>query len=316
MSTRTEPVIIFGGIDGTSPRWNDDEYRKVFEYSFISVLCNSWSYGPRHYERGPTTFDQKPENYTVLSALRIFEHVQSNWKPGETAVFLAGYSRGGAAVIEVAKWLKSVYIPVECLILYDPVDRTGLLGLPWQDTPIVDTVKTVIYAKRSPLAQSRESFGNCGLMMWNGQSTQQAFPNTFKEFLATHGGLGGVPWTVPKEGVINEGPPDGETTITVTMDRIGANQVQQWSFNLIDETLDACRNRLNPYPPWERPDQRPKIHIVQPGDWLSKIAIIYYGDANKWLVIYDYPKNRQTIGPDPNRIVPGQRLVIPCVMGP
>lgn len=66
----------------------------------------------------------------------------------------------------------------------------------------------------------------------------------------------------------------------------------------------------NQYPPDpKRPGYVPRIHIVKPGDWLSKIAITYYGDMNKWKVIYD--RNIQTIGPNPDLIKPGQRLVIP-----
>ncbi|NOT46916.1 MAG: LysM peptidoglycan-binding domain-containing protein [Acidobacteria bacterium] len=52
-----------------------------------------------------------------------------------------------------------------------------------------------------------------------------------------------------------------------------------------------------------------RIHTVESGDWLSKIAIRYYGDMNKWTVIYD--ANKGQIGMDPNRIEVGQRLVIP-----
>jgi hypothetical protein len=64
------------------------------------------------------------------------------------------------------------------------------------------------------------------------------------------------------------------------------------------------------YPPDpNRPGYIPRIHVVQPGDWLSKIAITYYGDMNKWDVIYN--RNVDQIGPNPDLIRPGQRLVIP-----
>ena len=168
-------MIIFGGVDGTGV-WNNDKYAKTFEYSFVRILYNSWTAGPRNYERGPVTADNKLSDYTYFSALRTYRHVLSNWKASGSAVFLAGYSRGGAAVIEVAKWLKNKGIPVECLILFDPVDRTGQMGLPWKDTPIADTVKTIVYAKRMKSAKSRESFGNCGLRMWNSERTP------YKEF--------------------------------------------------------------------------------------------------------------------------------------
>jgi hypothetical protein len=306
-------MIIFGGVDGTGV-WNNREYAEIFEHSFVATLCRSWTVGPRNYVRGPVTADNKPVDSTYLAAVQTYRHVLSHWKTGESAVFLAGYSRGGAAVIEVAKWLRDKEIPVECLILFDPVDRTGQVGSPLRNTPIVDTVKTVIYAKRSPAAKSRESFGNCGLTMWNGQ------PTPYREFFATHGGLGGVPWSQPKAGgFINEGPPDGETRITVQMDRHGATAVQRWTFNLVMDALHECRERLaKPDNPGKqpgvnagRPGHEPKIHIVRPGDWLSKIALTYYGDMNKWRVIYDHPQNRRTIGPNYNLIKPGQSLVIP-----
>ena len=51
--------------------------------------------------------------------------------------------------------------------------------------------------------------------------------------------------------------------------------------------------------------------MVQAGDWLSKIAITYYGDMNKWKIIYEVPENKQKIGPNPDLIQPGQRLIIP-----
>lgn len=64
------------------------------------------------------------------------------------------------------------------------------------------------------------------------------------------------------------------------------------------------------YPPEpDRPGYVPRIHVVKQGDWLSKIAITYYGDMNKWDVIYK--RNIDQIGPDPDLIIPGQRLVIP-----
>jgi nucleoid-associated protein YgaU len=40
-------------------------------------------------------------------------------------------------------------------------------------------------------------------------------------------------------------------------------------------------------------------------------SMTYYGDMNKWKVIYDHPKNRETIGHDYNLIIPGQKLIIP-----
>jgi LysM repeat protein len=52
-----------------------------------------------------------------------------------------------------------------------------------------------------------------------------------------------------------------------------------------------------------------RYHVVQSGDWLSKLAQRYYGDMYKWPVIHE--ANRQLIGGNPNLILPGQKLVIP-----
>jgi nucleoid-associated protein YgaU len=51
------------------------------------------------------------------------------------------------------------------------------------------------------------------------------------------------------------------------------------------------------------------LHIVAPGDSLSKIARQRYSDMMIWPLIYD--ANRATVGPNPNLIRPGQRLMIP-----
>ncbi|TSA45130.1 LysM peptidoglycan-binding domain-containing protein [bacterium] len=52
----------------------------------------------------------------------------------------------------------------------------------------------------------------------------------------------------------------------------------------------------------------PKFHIVQKGQTLSDISLTYYGSANQWSKILN--ANRQTIK-DSNRLIPGNRLLIP-----
>jgi hypothetical protein len=52
-----------------------------------------------------------------------------------------------------------------------------------------------------------------------------------------------------------------------------------------------------------------KTHTVAPGDSLSKLAQKYYGDMMQWPKIY--AANQAVIGPNPNLIKPGQKLVIP-----
>ena len=53
---------------------------------------------------------------------------------------------------------------------------------------------------------------------------------------------------------------------------------------------------------------QPKFHTVQSGDTLSKIAKEVYGDANAYNRIFDANKPMLS---DPDKIYPGQVLVIP-----
>lgn len=61
-----------------------------------------------------------------------------------------------------------------------------------------------------------------------------------------------------------------------------------------------------------RPDTKPvpKIYVVKPGDSLWKIAKLQLGNGARWQDIY--AKNKGVIGPNPNLIYPGQKLVMPA----
>ncbi len=54
--------------------------------------------------------------------------------------------------------------------------------------------------------------------------------------------------------------------------------------------------------------QQQRTYTVQPGDTLSKIAREFYGNANDYMRIFNANKDQLR---DPNRIQPGQQLVIP-----
>lgn len=49
--------------------------------------------------------------------------------------------------------------------------------------------------------------------------------------------------------------------------------------------------------------------IESSDDWLSKIALKYLGDAQKWPVIYDM--NKDVIGTNPNIVRPGMTIWVP-----
>ncbi|WP_054955052.1 LysM peptidoglycan-binding domain-containing protein [Paenibacillus dakarensis] len=61
----------------------------------------------------------------------------------------------------------------------------------------------------------------------------------------------------------------------------------------------------------QRPSTRevPKSYTVKSGDSLFKISANVYGKGNDWRKIYD--ANKKAIGPNPNVIKPGVKLVIP-----
>lgn len=50
-------------------------------------------------------------------------------------------------------------------------------------------------------------------------------------------------------------------------------------------------------------------HTVKSGETLSHISLHYYKTANRWKEIYE--ANKAVIGDNPNKIYPGQVLVIP-----
>jgi nucleoid-associated protein YgaU len=68
-----------------------------------------------------------------------------------------------------------------------------------------------------------------------------------------------------------------------------------------------------PQPPVEIKPQAPqppapRIHVVEKGQTLSQIAEQYYGSQRQWPKILN--ANRDTL-PDPNRLTPGSKLIIP-----
>lgn len=345
-------MIIYAGIDGTGTADNE-EYAQTFANSFVNRLQQTFSDAP-FYSRGPTVDGMA----TMALASLAFVHVMSRWRDEQQdAVVLAGYSRGGAAVIETAQMLKEAGVPVEALILFDAVDRSTVVGTPiseelppslrhlipakynfrvGQNTKIASTVKQVIYPQRLRLqTRSRLTFQNCGFLVENA-----AMPFLHAQFYATHGGMGGCPWTraevfwgehprTPFPTIWEDWEPT-PTSLVPASDAAGSAAVWAWAFPQIVRVKIECLARLGepdaaptpgqpmpgmpgmPNPPGQPPIKvGERLHIVQSGDWLSKIAGRYYGDVMKWDKIYRHPWNLREIGSNPDLIKPGMRLVIP-----
>lgn len=326
-------MIIFAGVDGTGSG-NNDEYKKSMANSFINRLCRNEvvPFDDTFYHRGPSLLGTETRAYAEIA----YSWVLGRWQSGAAkAIFLGGYSRGGAAMIEVAYWLKQKNIPVECLILFDAVDRSmpgvgGGVGGVFTNRKISDNVKQTIHPMRNILTtRSRISFQRCG-----SKQEDASMPHAREYFFGTHGGVGGTPWekaTLPFTGLPNPTGfiwEDGEifsTLVTPARDSACASIVASWTYPRIIEAFFNCKKRLDQEQPIGQPPSigippnipqpgipnggQQRIHIVKPGDWLSKIAITYYGDMNKWPLIYE--KNKAVIGPNPNMIKPGQQLIIP-----
>ena len=212
-------AIIYVGIDGTGEGdW--EEYAKEMFNSFVQRLWTRWEWhGHRHYLRGPTTSGSQTKYLSNEAVKWVNWSIKHGTPP--LGVFLSGYSRGGAALIDAAKTLKTLGINVECLLLFDAVDRTNTLNA----EAIPSNVKICYHSRRHPNTSSRDTFGNCGLKVANGGKT------TYKEqiFFCTHGGLGGAPYTKgkPKE-FIREPYSALETNVTFAKDQATSQQVWNW----------------------------------------------------------------------------------------
>jgi LysM repeat protein len=78
------------------------------------------------------------------------------------------------------------------------------------------------------------------------------------------------------------------------------DQIKKVDAKFPDLTADLGVDPALPVPP--------KIHEVVAGETLSKIAKAYYGDANKYMKIFEANKDQLK---DPNKINVGQKLKIP-----
>jgi len=242
---------IFAGIDGTGTA-NDWEYTRAFAKSCVRELYDTWHQkNVAHYSRGPTNLDFTVSTRFLSQAAYGF--VTQQWDAAiasgvQPRVFVAGYSRGASAGIDLCKRLDGKGIPVHCLLLYDAVDMTYNLSF----LNISRNVDYCFHALRAESTNSRPSWKRVGLRRETVSDLQSekmlragleaakgaalgaamvggrmvaaamgAFQNRTidigkrgqlhfdreierREFLCTHGGAGGTPWTneaIQKEGL-------------------------------------------------------------------------------------------------------------------
>jgi hypothetical protein len=172
--------MIFG-VDGTGP-YGNKAYASAMKGSFVAQLCSPSTPNVKWYWRGPDqldTYGRGPSPESVADVIRQYVTPRSQGK-----VYLTGYSRGGATVLDAAVILKDHDIPVEAIFLFDAVTRS-----PWLRGDVVpENVRYCYHAMRNPEAGSRNSFGNSPAKPADGVTYED------ERFWTTHGGMGGAPW--------------------------------------------------------------------------------------------------------------------------
>jgi pimeloyl-ACP methyl ester carboxylesterase len=184
-------------VDGTGPMFNAT-YDQAMKNSFCSQIARALGSQASYY-RGPHSF-------TVATVLRVWGGVANVIASRETRIFLAGYSRGGAAVTEVAHYLRDMALDVEAMFLFDPVKREG--GLPNAGT-IPRNVKNCYKILRT-LSGSKgivDSVLKWDSQVWDVDPYQRRWMGNTANILessmthleqavvnGSHGAAGGAPW--------------------------------------------------------------------------------------------------------------------------
>jgi pimeloyl-ACP methyl ester carboxylesterase len=224
--------FVIAIVDGTGPS-PDFQYEKEMKQSFCSQVYlalagrePTWAKGGTEfvgktyacwYERGPSWHGEE----TTDQADRVVQFLNS--RPAKRR-FVAGYSRGGSAVIIAA--LRSPQIPIEAAFLFDPVarhtsDDTWMipdnvtvahvarrnvsatlfdrLKHPDSTHHIVDDAGIDIYDDTVPLM----SGGHNPFRQWFGTTANEPKAKINEDFFnGTHGALGNVGWKhVPQDAL-------------------------------------------------------------------------------------------------------------------
>ncbi|MEO7385177.1 MAG: hypothetical protein ABIU18_09645, partial [Novosphingobium sp.] len=135
-------------IDGTGPD-DDQTYARQMHGSMCEKLARDYG---GHYNRGPALLGTD----TFKIAQHVYQSIERDPGLRRQPLFLAGHSRGGAAVIRIAQLLKRERIGVEALFLFDAVDRTGP-GENVQHVP--GNVKHTFHARRDKMIVNYFEYG-------------------------------------------------------------------------------------------------------------------------------------------------------------
>lgn len=232
--------------------------------------------------------------------------------PEYKGIVLCGHSRGAASVIVAARRLMFMGIGVDLLVLLDPVNCT-----PSPESHFIPSnVKHVIKPMRHPSTWSRPTWGNCGAV-WNPITTSC----DWQFFKGTHGAMGGQEWlTANAQGYIHEFAEPMRTTVTLDADRIARADVWNYVYPKLTKICDGLVGASATAPAAGQPSAgsgsgsngpSKTNHTVVSGESLSLISGKYWKDVLLWPILYD--ANKSVVGPDPNKIYPGQKLMVPSI---
>ncbi|WP_213982448.1 hypothetical protein [Sphingomonas sp. dw_22] len=182
-------------VDGTGA-WDDADYAAAMKHSFCSQVRDQVG-GSGDYQRGPSD-----DGYRMLE--RGHRAADFLAMRGGRNLMLAGYSRGGSAVILAAEALTRRNIRVAAMFLFDPVARHMSKG----GEIIPANVERVWIARRrldrDLVEKYDHTIGPLKLIAHNpmrvffgttGDRYLGSGPLVVESFRGSHGAVGGVGWT-------------------------------------------------------------------------------------------------------------------------
>lgn len=242
LPSTTNPLII--AFEGTGLGWST-----VYPGGFMDQVRSRLG---ASYIKGPDAAN--------LASYDVMEKARNALKRGllcrvsRPPIVLVGWSRGGAAAIQLARemaegWNFDQCFEVDALILLDAVDRSSFH---YSSDPIPRNVLRCYHAYRDPGVDSRRMFGNTG-MQWEGHPEFR--PETF---WATHAAFGGLPGAFGGLPLLDDNPSSAnvrrgnwnseakcydllytDTSISCAEDVVSARRIAKW--------LSACFARHSIY---------------------------------------------------------------------
>lgn len=180
-------AIIFGidGIGVLLQKGQSDRHRSSYVRRIIDNSSSTTQ--EKKYLAGPTDTSGSLD----ASIAEGYRFVRSRYRAaqGDSPVLLAGYGRGAAGIIRLARRLEKRNISVNAMLLFDAVERYS--GSEVDSIP--NSVKSVLHVRRQADVKSRPDLISVG--------SRSNAPTTYEEkfFSCTHAAMGGAPW-VPGSG--------------------------------------------------------------------------------------------------------------------